>query len=113
MKFHNSNFGKFGKSLETDDDGYCFTTVKEYMEKCKLSREHAKEAVEAVKAAEEKLNAWQDGKKKKQEDDDSLDEAAMIRQIVREEILLLLNEDAITKKIRIAKMNMNIKSRRS
>ena len=71
--FHKTNLGRFGESLPTDMDGYCHTTIPEWMaapvdfgfEKLTRSelrdwaREKASEARAAVKASEEALADWQ------------------------------------------------------
>lgn len=84
MRFHKSNLGYAGEDLPCDYDGYCYTTIKEYMRYCGMDREEARDAVEAVKEAQEDLESWQN---------ESVEvSTSKIRQIIKEELLKLLGE---------------------
>ena len=58
MKFHSTNLGLFG-NVPTDEEGYAFTTVEEYIT-AGFSREESEHAVLQVHEASEKLTKWQE-----------------------------------------------------
>jgi vacuolar-type H+-ATPase catalytic subunit A/Vma1 len=60
MKFHSTTLGKFGRGLSTDQEGYAYTTIREYMRECGYDREYARDAAERSREAIRELERWQE-----------------------------------------------------
>ena len=59
MRFHKSLLGKFATDIVTDSEGYCYTTVIEWMTECGMDEDDARSAVVEVDHRMILLNTWQ------------------------------------------------------